>query len=316
MSFYVYQTITKNWDMSHQQVILESKAEVLGFLFVYQRNATDTGFTKQVGHAILHLSKKGAGELSQKIVRGTSSEYFANYYNQSMETVSQALKESNSPFVPPISDKDLRSKSPKEIFQMANTFYYHDTNESHERNALYLYEKAALAGFKIAYWKVGRMYSGADGCPPNNEKAIQFLTKGTQLGVELCWTELANIYENDKNFDRWNYCWKRYFESKTFQNNVVFNELIGFDKLKSNRLYQMFFYIQQIGDNQWKTTFMPIVVRHRSEISEIIMQHAESVRLGEIPVNAMVELINTMQPENVMGARDYCLQVLATIPAR
>ena len=197
---------------------------------------------------------------------------------------------------------------------MANTLYYQDLSEDHSKRAIYLYEKAALAGFKLAYWKVGRVYSSGYDVVADVEKAMKFLSKGTELGVDLCWTELAYISAQDKNQEKWNYCWKRYFESKTFLNNIIFTELIDFDKLKSSRGYQMFFYIQQLSGNKWKETFMPIVIKFRKEISEVILQNADSVRIGDIPVNDTIELINMMEPGNKKGAIDYCQEVLAEIP--
>lgn len=286
MCNYVNEAILNEWEMRQQDLIYERRAEILAFIDWY---------------------RTGTGE--------------DDAYEQVIETIDNLVQQREAAIrislLPPISDEHLKNKSPLEIFQIANQYY--DASDSFSEQAIYLYEKAALAGFKLAYWKIGRIYlgriySGGHEDIQAREKAIKFLSEGAKLGVDLCWSELADIYRVEENLDKWNRCWKRYFESETFLNNTVFNELIEFDKLKSTREYQMFVYVQQADTQEWETPFMSIVAKHRQEIVELIMRDPKSIRIGETPVEKLLKALNALGPEKRRTAKDYCEEILVKIP--
>lgn len=286
MCVYVSHSASKNWKMSQQDLILEKREEMLPFILWCRMKSGNQNMFKLAYDTMVNLIQK-TGINKQKPVSLT----------------------------PPISDGELKNKNSLELFQMANALYY-DASEDNSKKAIYLYEKAALSGFKLAYWKVGRIYSSGYEVAADKEKAANFLSKGAELGVDLCWTELAYLFSENKNMAKWNACWKRYFESKTFLNNVVYNELVGFDKFKSSREYQMFFYVQQASGNKWKAPYMPTVIKFRGQISEVILKNADSIRIGDIPFEEILEILKVTEPGNTKGAVDYCREILATIPLR
>lgn len=214
----------------------------------------------------------------------------------------------------PIPQSSLFRENPKEIFQLANKYRYGENYEEYFEKSLALYEEAAEAGFTLAYWKTGRMYLEGEGCKANKAKAVKTFMRGVELGVDLCWTELANIQFSDKIFERWEYCWNRYFESRTFRENILFEGTVEFDAMKSRREYQMFDYVQHSFYNGWKTNFMPIIAPHKSEISQYIIQNAEGVCLGEMPITAILILASAMDREHVKEALPYCQKILSKIP--
>jgi len=286
MCVYVSHSASKNWKMSQLDLILEKREEMLTFILWCRMKSGNQNMFKLAYDTMVNLIQR-TGINKQKPIS----------------------------FAPPISDDELKNKSPLELFQMANALYY-DTSEDHSKKAIYLYEKAALAGFNLAHWKVGRIYSSGYEVAADNEKAANFLSKGAELGVDLCWTELAYLFSENKNMAKWNACWKRYFESKTFLNNVVYNELVDFDKFKSSREYQMFFYIQQSSGNKWKAPYMPTVIKFRGQVSEVILKNADSIRIGDVPFKEILEILKVAEPGNTKGAVDYCREILATIPLR
>jgi TPR repeat protein len=281
MCAYLSQAINKGWKVNQADLILQRSTEIFVFILWYR---TNSGNSEAFGRVIEFVNKL-IGE-----------------------------KKAVKPAPLLVSDEDLKGKSALEIFQIANNFYYVEAGENSVRTAIHLYEKAALAGFTLAYWKVGRTYSGGYNIVADKEKAIKFLNRGVQLGVDLCWSELAYIFAESKNYDKWNYCWKKYFESKTFLQNIVFDELINFDKFKSIREYQMFFYVQQATGNKWKMPFLPTVVKHRQQIANIILQQSHSVCIGEIPISEIIELMDMTDPDNDKNTKDYCQEVLANVP--
>jgi TPR repeat protein len=283
MCSYVNEAIWNKWEMRQQDLIYERKDEILAYIAWYRANST------------------------------TQEDAYQQVLDTIDKLVQQRKSTTSTPLLPSISEDDLKDKSPSEIFQLANQYYYVGDDSGSEQG-ISLYEKAALAGFKLAFWKVGRIYSSGYTVVQDREKAMMFLSKGLELGVDLCWTELADIFANDKIFDKWNYCWNRYFESKTFRNNTVFNELIEFDKFKSTREYQMFFYVQQTTGKEWETPFMPIVAKHRQEIVELIMQNPDVICLGDIPIIGIIEIMNMVNPEKSSTTKDYCKDILAKIP--
>jgi TPR repeat protein len=284
LCIYVLQSATRGWEMSQRELMYENRADIFTLIVWYQGATGDDELFKPVEEAMALIQRVEGAKLK------------------------------STPSLPLVADEDFKNKSAVEMFQMANTLYHNDVNEDNIRKGIFLYEKAALAGFKLAYWQVGRIYSVGYYIEADKEKAIKFLKQGIELGVDLCWTELAYIFAQDKIFDKWNSCWKRYFESKTFQNNVIFNDLVEFDKLKSNREYQMFFYIQQASENQWKIPFMSVVAKHRQKITELILRNTNSIRSGEIPVKDIVQISNVFDQGNVMSVEDYCQAMLSQIP--
>ena len=139
------------------------------------------------------------------------------------------------------------TEAPKEeeiwqgIYEMADD-YYEGRNETLQDygKALTLYKKAAKLGCSFAFRKIGRMYYSGQGCIKDKSKALEFFKEGIRHRDDACWAEMAIIFfdkEHDKNQNK---CWKKYFESKHFSNNIVF-----MDKF-FNRGYYTLRFLQQM----------------------------------------------------------------------
>jgi tetratricopeptide (TPR) repeat protein len=128
------------------------------------------------------------------------------------------------------------------IYEMADNYYegHNETLQDFEE-ALALYKKAANLGCDFAYWKIGRMYYGGQGCRQDRSKALEYFKEGIRHADDRCWPEMAIIFFDEKHDDNQNKCWRKYFESNHFRDNIVYG-----DKFFSRGYYTLR-YLQQMS---------------------------------------------------------------------
>jgi len=128
-------------------------------------------------------------------------------------------QENDSNFDTYVSENDFSSNH-----QQADSHYYgHDDKIQDYREALKLYEKAAkLGAVEAALFKLGCMYSEGEGCSKNEELALDFFKKGASQGNDNCYAEMAKLfcYGQNKHIENSRKCWKKYFESQTFESQT------------------------------------------------------------------------------------------------
>lgn len=104
-----------------------------------------------------------------------------------------------------------------EIFQLAEQCYYGrgDTIQDYVE-AFRLYRQAARLGSPDAYYQLGVMCSGGEGCTVNEQEALKYLKEGAKRGNSRCYAEMASLFMKNNHIENSLKCWKKYFESNNF----------------------------------------------------------------------------------------------------
>lgn len=97
-------------------------------------------------------------------------------------------------------------------FNMGQAYYYGEGVDQDYKVAFDWYQKAANQGYDLAYIQLSRYYEKGLLAPKNISKAIKLLEKPAKNGEPTAQYNLAILYKNENNLDKFNY-WKEIYST-------------------------------------------------------------------------------------------------------
>jgi len=191
------------------------------------------------------------------------------------------------------SDDALSEEPWRSIYEMADNHYYGFENHIEDHHeALKLYLEAAKLGCPNAYWKIGKMHVDGEGCRQDDNKAIEYFKAGVNHGDGRCWAEMAMLFYKAFHRENWGKCWKNYFESEQFRQNLTYGET------HHSSIYYAIEYVNESTARQeyyaiFGVEFKNYLTHYKEQIIKLIISSLEYHK--KYPGNVKTQVLENLQ---------------------
>lgn len=165
-------------------------------VLIYNEATTDKEF-----ETALNLFTKAAA-----LDHYESYNFIGNYYNEGL-IYPKNLKKSFENY-----NIAAQNNNASGQFNMGQAYYYGEGVDQDYKLAFDWYQKAANQDYDLAYIQLSRYYEKGLLVPTNISKAIELLEKPAKNGEPTAQYNLAILYKNENNLDKFNY-WKEIYST-------------------------------------------------------------------------------------------------------
>lgn len=100
------------------------------------------------------------------------------------------------------------------LWEEAESYYFGKGDYLQDRNkAIHYYKESIKLGCHLAYFRLGDIYNCGYDVPKNKSIALEYFSKGAELGNFCCYLHMSAIYHDNQHIDNAIKCLDRYFEA-------------------------------------------------------------------------------------------------------